>query len=99
MQIVYTEQARRSMDDAMEFWSKKYSEDQIEALKKAIIIAISDLEHNPFLGQLEPQLQSLNLGHRRIIVGHTKVIYRIIGAKIYVLDIFDSRQDPNKMKD
>lgn len=36
--------------------------------------------------------------HRRIIEGHYKIIYRVEGQAIYITDIFDSRQDPNKMK-
>ena len=29
---------------------------------------------------------------------HYKIIYRVVGEYIYVTDIFDSRQDPDKMK-
>ena len=38
------------------------------------------------------------LGHRRLIESHFKIIYRVIGDCIYITDIFDSRQDADKMK-
>lgn len=43
-------------------------------------------------------LEHLGLGHRRLIESHYKIIYRVVGEYIYVTDIFDSRQDPEKMK-
>ena len=52
----------------------------------------------PLQGQKEPFLEHLGLGHRRLVVSHYKVIYRVSGEYIYITDIFDSRQDPDKMK-
>ena len=43
-------------------------------------------------------LEDLGLGHRRLIESHYKIIYRVVGEYIYITDIFDSRQDPDKMK-
>lgn len=51
----------------------------------------------PGLGQVEPQLARLNMGHRRLVVGHFKVVYRADGDTIVVVDIFDSLQDPDEM--
>ena len=55
------------------------------------------LSRYPGLGAIEPQLDHLEMGHRRLIVGHFKIIYRILPGEIIVLDIFDSRQDPSGM--
>lgn len=61
--------------------------------KKALI-----LKKNPFIGQTEPQLEHLGEGHRYLVVGDHKVVYKIIGQYIYVTDVFDTRQDdPGKM--
>jgi len=43
-------------------------------------------------------LEHLQMGHRRLVQSHYKIIYRIEGNTIYITDIFDSRQDPAKMK-
>jgi len=42
----------------------------------------------------------VNLGwhYRRLVEGHYKIIYRIEDEYIYITDIFDSCQDPDKMK-
>ena len=48
--------------------------------------------------QEEEYLSYLNQGHRRLIEGHFKIIYRIEGDNVYITDFFDTRQDPAKMK-
>jgi len=35
----------------------------------------------------------------RLIESHYKIIYRVTEEFIYITDIFDSRQDPDKMKE
>lgn len=61
-------------------------------LKKALL-----LRSLPEIGQEEETLKKLKLGHRYLVEGNYKIIYRIIGEKILVTDIFDTRQNPNKM--
>ncbi|MCU0318815.1 MAG: hypothetical protein MUE88_01880 [Flavobacteriales bacterium] len=36
--------------------------------------------------------------YRRAIAGHFKIIYRVVEGVVEVSDIFDSRQDPQKMR-
>ena len=43
-------------------------------------------------------LKDLKEGHRRIIEGHFKIIYKIEKETVYITDFFDSRQSPEKMK-
>lgn len=50
------------------------------------------------LESLEECLQHLGKLHRRIIEGNYKIIYRVEGENIYITDIFDSRQNPDKMR-
>jgi plasmid stabilization system protein ParE len=54
---------------------------------------------DPYIGQQEEYLEHLGKDHRRLIEGNYKIIYRVQGEDIYITDIFDSRQDPSKMKD
>jgi plasmid stabilization system protein ParE len=65
--------------------------------RRQILDAAEGLKQFPRGVQEEEYLAHLGLGHRRLVVGHYKVIYRIEGETIYVTDIFDTRQDPSKM--
>jgi len=40
----------------------------------------------------------LKEGHRRIIEGHFKIVYKIERDIIYITDFFDTRQDTGKIK-
>ncbi len=98
MKLVYTEQALVSLEETLEFYSTKVSFEKLIQIRDQILDKADTLIKHPFSGRKEPYLEHLGLGHRRIIEGHCKIIYRVEGEYIYVTDIFDSRQDPDKMK-
>ena len=98
MKLVYTEQALFSLEEALSFIAPKVTRDKLIEIRDEILDAADTLLLYPMQGQKEPFLEHLDLGHRRLIVSHYKIIYRIIGEYIYITDIFDSRQDPDKMK-
>jgi len=60
--------------------------------------ALVYLEDHPGWGAFEDGIDDPKRRYRRAIVGHIKVVYRVGRAIIHVTDIFDSRQDPKKMK-
>ena len=98
MKLVYTEQALISLEEALSFLAPKVTHEKLIEIRNEILDAADTLLLQPLQGQKEPFLEHLDLNHRRLIVSHYKIIYRIIGEYIYITDIFDSRQDPDKMK-
>jgi toxin ParE1/3/4 len=98
MKLVYTEQALFSLEEVLEFNAPNVSREKLIVIRDQIMDAADTLLLQPMQGQEEPFLEHLGLGHRRIVVSHYKIIYRVIGEYIYVTDIFDSRQNPGKMK-
>jgi plasmid stabilization system protein ParE len=79
-------------------FAPKVSYKKLSEIRTEILDAADSLLLQPFQGQEEPLLKHLGLEHRRLVVNHCKIIYRVAGEFIYITDIFDSRQDPNKMK-
>ncbi|WP_369413895.1 type II toxin-antitoxin system RelE/ParE family toxin [Belliella alkalica] len=71
----------------------KAQEIGVELLDKA-----DSLIDNPEKGQFEEYLEHLGKGHRRLVEGDFKIIYRIESEKVYMTDFFDTRQAPEKMK-
>ncbi|MCU4164073.1 type II toxin-antitoxin system RelE/ParE family toxin [Carboxylicivirga caseinilyticus] len=98
MKLVYTEQALNSLEDILYFMASKVSRKKLSLIRNRILDAADTLLKQPLQGAEEPYLKHLSLGHRRIIDGNYKIIYRVIGEYIYITDIFDTRQDPDKMK-
>jgi len=98
MNLVYTEQAIISLEEALEFIAPKVSHEKLIEIRDKILDTAETLLEQPFAGQREYLLEHLELGHRRLVQGHYKIIYRVVDEYIYITDIFDSRQDPAKMK-
>jgi Plasmid stabilization system protein len=98
MKLVYTEQALSSLKEALSFIAPRVTRKKLIEIRDEILDAADTLLLYPLQGQKEPFLEYLGLDHRRLVINHYKIIYRIIGECIYITDIFDSRQDPDKMK-
>ncbi len=98
MDIVITNPAKSNLRKLYNYYKKEVSKKLAERIKLDLLKTISKLKTNPYIGQKEEQLASLNLNHRYLVNGHYKIIYRIEGDTIYITDFFDSRQNPTKMK-
>jgi plasmid stabilization system protein ParE len=100
MRLVFTEQAQQRMNDSFQFLLEKQGvpSQKIDQFRDNIRLSIRQLLKNPYQGERETRLQYLNKEHRRLIEGYFKIIYFILNDSIYITDIFDSRQDPDKMK-
>jgi plasmid stabilization system protein ParE len=54
----------------------------------------SSLKQFPERGRIVPELQDQGLNlYREIIVSPWRIVYRISGKEVYVLTVFDSRQN------
>lgn len=97
MKVVITNQAKGSLEAIVEYYGAsgflRYGKSlRLSVLKKALL-----LKDFPQMGQEEETLQVLGLGHRYLVDGHYKIVYRIERETIYITDIFDTRQDPDKI--
>jgi mRNA-degrading endonuclease RelE of RelBE toxin-antitoxin system len=68
-------------------------------IRKQILESTKQLLSNPESGQIEFNLEKLNQNYRYLLSGNYKIIYRISEDVIFVNDVFDVRQNPNKMMD
>ncbi|MCB8964436.1 MAG: type II toxin-antitoxin system RelE/ParE family toxin [Bacteroidales bacterium] len=98
MKLVYTEQSLISLNEALEFIVHKVTHEKLIEIRDSILDAADTLKEQPHLGQKEYLLEHLGLEHRRLIVGNYKIIYKLTSDYIYITDIFDTRQNPAKMK-
>ena len=67
-------------------------------MKNDILERIKSLKDFKELGTVDEQLQYLKLGHRKLTQGNYKIVYREEKNIIYITDIFDARQDPDKQQ-
>ncbi len=74
------------------------SEKVADKIRKAVFDATRPLIKDPLIGAIEENLQDLNQGHRYLVEGNYKIIYKVFQNNIFITDLFDCRQNPQKMK-
>jgi len=98
MNIIITANVRRRFIQIYYYYCDKNLPEVAIRIRKYIEERMLVLEQFPRIGAIEEQLSNLGLGHRYLVEGNYKIIYRIDGENIYITDIFHASQDPSKMK-
>lgn len=97
MKIVWSEFASGMLKGTY-LYHKKFAGIRIaKSLKSNIFRSLTQLKEYPDSGQIEPTLEVLKEGHRYVVSGHIKVVYKKVREGILITDIFDTRQDPVKI--
>ena len=74
------------------------SVERAEKVEERLLLRANELLAEPLKGPPEPHLAELNEGHRFLLLGRYKIIYRIIGEVIHITDFFDTKQHPSRMR-
>ncbi len=97
MKVLFTYEALQRLKSIYAYYSQKGNKKFAIKIREGIISKTKNLKQFPLLGQEEPALADLNLGHRYLVEGNFKIIYRVIGNEVWITDLFDTRQDPSKI--
>ena len=99
MEIIYTLEARVRFNQSIDFLRfQGVPETKIFEIIDAVKERMESLRQMGRRVQTERFMDHLGREHRRIICGHYKIVYYVQDDCIFVTDIFDSRQDPSKMR-
>lgn len=100
MKVVLTDQSLERLENSLLFYIEELEipKEKVVQIKNKLLKRARSLSKQPHKGQYEPYLAKLKQGHRRLVEGNFKIVYRVESDVIYVVDFFDSRDDPKKMK-
>jgi toxin ParE1/3/4 len=102
MDIIWTQKAETLLEDIFQFYVELYGRKKAEQIRDKILDTPDILEKNPFSGKIETYFSNLeeNKIVRSIIQKHSKILYRVFEKEdvVLILSVFDTRQDPDKMK-
>lgn len=98
MIILWSDSALADLEEIYDYYQGKASSIVARNLVKAIIQKTQILKSNPFVGIKEPLLYERPDEYRYLIYKNYKIIYRSQGDLIIIITVFDSRQDPIKIK-
>lgn len=98
--IIWSEFSETQLDEIYNYYEKKASKRVAKKLLKGIINEPKKLIKTPLIGQEEELLSERKTEYRYLVFKNYKLIYSIDNQNgfIKIADVFDTRQNPPKMK-
>jgi len=97
-EILWTKIALNNTKKVYKFYIKNANKDVADQIVDEIFQSIKTLEYSNSIGQEEDNLKHLKGGHRYLVIRHNKVIYKLKDEKVFITHVFDTRQQPDKLK-
>lgn len=99
MEIIWTDFAIENFKIIFDFYTVKANRKVAHQIRKQILTSTEQLIKHPNSGQKELHLEKLEKDYRYVLSGNYKIIYKVEDSQIIISDVFDSRQNPDKMVD
>ena len=97
MDIIWTNPTKKDLRKIFNYFKKKVSLNLAQKIINSILANTSILKTQN-IGIKEQLLAQLEQEHRFIIDGNYKIIYIIQNNSVYITHVFDTRQNPVKLK-
>ena len=99
MKYKLTSRALKDLKKTYSFYSVLYGKSKSEQIVTGFFDYLSILESQSDFTQIGPvdeQFSSYSFEYRKLFFGYLKITYRVGKETIYIVRIFDSRQNPKK---
>jgi len=97
MEIIWTKFASNSLFEILIFVKNQAGSSISLKTKRQIFRTTRNIPRFPLAGKLEGLLIETGKEYRFKICGNYKIIYRVEGKIVYIIDVFDCRQNPEKL--
>ncbi|CAN5145600.1 type II toxin-antitoxin system RelE/ParE family toxin [soil metagenome] len=95
--VIWTAYASVQLTIVYDF-AAQLSESFADRLLDDIDARVQQLLKFPFSGGIEDSFSAFSNEYRYVVCGYCKVIYRVEDTAVVIINVFDTRQDPQKMK-
>jgi len=98
--ILLSSNAKRRLLEIIDYQTSQGQKSYGKQLVKQLLKEVKRLQPNPHIGQIEQLLQDRNITYRYLVFKDYKIIYsvHIENYLIRIADVFDTRQNPDKME-
>ncbi|WP_010179778.1 type II toxin-antitoxin system RelE/ParE family toxin [Aquimarina agarilytica] len=100
--VVWTKRASKDLEKVTKFNLKLYGADKAlkiaTNLRESTDILESSVINVTEYGQVDGAFLHLKYDYRKLISNHCKITYRVGRENIYIVRVFDTRQNPSKNK-
>ena len=97
MKVILSPFAESELEKIVKYYAENVSPQMAKNIFNGISDSLVKLSKYSNIGAIEKNLSSFNKNHHFIVSVNYKIIFRKIENKILVTDIFDARQDPDKL--
>lgn len=100
LEIIWSDFAENQLDEVFEYYNENASKRVAKKLLRNLINEPKKLIKNPFIGQIEHLLLERKESYRYLVYKNYKIIYSVDQKNrlIKVADVFDTRQNPDKIE-
>ena len=98
MNIIWTHEALEETKSIYQYYKLKASIIIAKNIKSKIFSSVKNLSKQGRKGQIEELLLHKKDEYRYLVAGNYKVIYKVTEKEIYIMKVFDCRQNPEKIK-
>lgn len=99
MKIIWSDFASGELKNIYKYYKEVSSVKTAKKIKAGIFESVKQLVKFSRSGNREENLRELKEGHRYLVAGKYKVIYKIEDDIIYITDVFNCEQNPQKMRE
>lgn len=97
-EVEWSKKANRSRVSILAYGAQAFGVEIVQQLNDRIEDYVSRLAGNPLMGAIEPLLSNRRLEYHSLVVHeHYKLVYRIEEPRIYIVDLWDTRREPNEL--
>jgi len=93
--IFWTDEAISNLESILDYLKSKWTQKEINSFKKKLRRQIELIEKNPKLFPLSKYSKKLR---KAVLSKQTTIFYELSGKIIYLVYLFNTRQDPKKIK-
>ena len=97
LMVKWTEPASDRFDEIYDYLKGEAGKRTALKIVGKITAHTKILAQNPHAGPIEELLTGRGKDHRYLVQGNYKIIYRIENETVWIITLFDCRQNPEKM--
>jgi plasmid stabilization system protein ParE len=92
--ILWSEEALQNLEDILQYLEEKWTLREVENFKRKLSRQLEIIRRFP---QIFPNSKQRSDLKKSVLSSQTSVFYQIKGKDIYIVYLFDNRQNPNKL--
>ena len=95
MKIIWQEPAKTGRREVTAYIRREFGTKRAKQFRQEVDDTASRLMRSPYIGKIDPLYADRQQTYRSVVInGLNKMVYRVEGDIIYIVDFWDTRREP-----